>query len=520
VAVDSTHLYFGINDQTDSYVESVNLQGEESVLRPVADSVIRGLALDSGHLYWADQREGGTIGRIDLGLSLAGMEKAFLDVGGQPVGLAVSGDHLVWSNNGEARPNPGSDLYRFTAQGTAGCQEARGCLADLTADPTDEDGAEVRGVLGTSPDGSYVYLVANADLDGSGEAEPGDCTGEEFSQQSGECDIYLLHEGSFSFVARVRTTSGPDTDANNWVPFPWGLSGSSTYDPRSSIVSADGRTLVYLSRGRLYRYTAGVGSTCVSCDPTGGEEGQTSYFGSLTYPNLRPTHVGVGSVQGHFASADGNRVFFESTAALVASDTDGEGGCPTVRVSQATGAPSCLDVYEWEAPGTGSCTEGGPAYSPRDGGCLYLISVGTESEPAFLADASSSGDDVFFFTRSRLVGQDTDGMRDVYDARVDGGLASQNPRPTPTCEAEGCRPAATPAPGFTAPPRFSGPGNPKAPSCKKGKVPRKGKCVKKAPKRCKKGKVRRKGRCVKKKAAHGKHHTNGHRHGQGRHGGR
>ena len=64
----------------------------------------------------------------------------------------------------------------------------------------------------------------------------------------------------------------------------------------------------------------------------------------------------------------------------------------------------------------------------QDGGCLYLISGGEEgSGPSCFGDASESGEDVFFFTAQRLVGQDHDQLVDVYDARVDGGLAAQDP---------------------------------------------------------------------------------------------
>lgn len=70
--------------------------------------------------------------------------------------------------------------------------------------------------------------------------------------------------------------------------------------------------------------------------------------------------------------------------------------------------------------------------------------------------------------------------------------------PGPVCEADGCKPAPAPAPGFESPqtPRFSGPGNGKPkPGCPKGKhkVKRHGKtrCVAKKQQKSKgKGKNR------------------------------
>ena len=143
----------------------------------------------------------------------------------------------------------------------------------------------------------------------------------------------------------------------------------------------------------------------------------------------------------------------------MAADTNGEAGCPSTSGSLQQ-YPSCLDTYEWEAQGTGSCTA---EEAIAEGGCLYLLSTGKGTEPALLADASASGDDAFLFSRARLVGQDQDELFDVYDARTEGGLAAQNqPPPPPPCENEGCKPTASPPPAGESPASasFQGPPNP------------------------------------------------------------
>ena len=68
------------------------------------------------------------------------------------------------------------------------------------------------------------------------------------------------------------------------------------------------------------------------------------------------------------------------------------------------------DVYEWERPGSGECTEGT--------GCVYLLSGGTSTAHSGFLDASENGDDVFIVTRAKLVGSDEDDLFDVYDVRV------------------------------------------------------------------------------------------------------
>ena len=101
-----------------------------------------------------------------------------------------------------------------------------------------------------------------------------------------------------------------------------------------------------------------------------------------------------------------------------------------------------------------------PPTAPLNEGCLYLISTGKSDSPSLFADASTDGSSVFFFTRSRLVGQDEDELQDVYDARIGGGLASQNPPPPNPCgSVESCHgPAQSPPTESTpATPDFHGP---------------------------------------------------------------
>lgn len=484
VALSATHLYFEHNDESDNFsaIHRVPLEGGKVEGSFVGEAGLRGIALDAGHVYWATQGEGGAIGRANL--ELEHVEKHFLTPAGKVEGLASDGPHLFWSVNAEAPGNPGNDLYRFEPSSRS--------LSDLTPGSSNEaeNGAQVRGVLGTSADGSYVYFAANADLDGpGGEAEAGNCTGRRFDRADGECNIYLYHDGEYKFVARVAMSRFFDSDAVNWLTKVESVFLTGSVTPKSSIVSADGHTLVFRStqaltpydnegEPELYRYHLGEGVSCVSCTPTGGSPAEAHYFSDQNLPNISPSRIGFGELQPRFASADGDRVFFATIAALVSYDTDGN-----------------ADVYEWEAPGKGTCSQGGPGYSPLNQGCIYLISQGSEDEPAFLAGASESGDDVFFFTRSSLVGQDGDGLVDAYDARVGGGLTSQNPISTPPCEAEGCKPEPTSPPDVQSPQQFSGPPNPEP------------------PKACPKGRVRKHGRCVAKKGKNHHKKKAGHRKG-------
>jgi hypothetical protein len=298
-------------------------------------------------------------------------------------------------------------------------------------------------------------------------------------------------------VARLDANKvGVNSDTSDWLP----KGGIGDQGGKTARVSADGSTVIFAS-GRqltaydnegtpeLYRYEVGdSGPSCISCNPSGEapvEPGVT--FANITLSTLVPSDF-VATLTRNL-SADGKRAFFQSTDPLVGADTNGVGGCPEEGTSQKK-TPSCQDVYEWEAEGSGSCKE-----DVQGGGCLYLISTGRSPQASFFADASASGRDVFISTAvPGLVRQDQDDLFDIFDAREGGGLAAQSQPPPPFCESgEACQGAAGQPPAFQTPgsTSFKGPGNPKpkatCPKPKKGAKAKKG-CGKKQHKKKHKGK--------------------------------
>jgi hypothetical protein len=426
----------------------------------------RGLAAAGDNLYWA-ARGGEAIGHavwLDASKSPTTPEEEFIKLNGGPSGIAIDAKYIYWSTDGETLPSPGNDLYRFDSDGNGG-----GSLSDLTPDPTTENGAEVQGVVAISKDGTRVYFTANADLDGSGEGKAGNCVSP-LRLAEGQCNLYLWSQGEgVKLIARLNADGNSLlSDAINWAPTTTGVSSGSAFQ-KTAFSSDDGKTLLFRSQEQLsgfsnkgvpelYRYREGQPIACVSCNPT-GESSSSFTLGSLKPSALRAAEPA--SLASRNLSADGNRAFFETADALVSSDTNGLDGCPPVGATLQAFA-ACRDVYEWEAPGSGSCTESPPSYSPANGGCLYLISTGKDDYPSFFADASTNGNDVFFFTRQGLVGQDKDELLDVYDAKVGGGIAAQNSLPAVTCEStEACHGPvpAPPSEGSPTSQAFVGPGN-------------------------------------------------------------
>jgi hypothetical protein len=371
------------------------------------------------------------------------------------------------SNTGGADDSP--DLYEYDTSTRT--------LTDLTpSDPVvNPRGAAVGGVLGVSKDGSYIYFAAGGILgDGSSRgATEGDCP--ETAGKNGACNIYVWHEGVTSFIAHLSAgLTEPNGLIGNYAPA-GDHQGPET--AHSSRLSADGRVLLFSSTDDLqgyeaaghvefYRYEFGSGQspTCVTCNPTGAPARSDSTLSSV---NSGAISLILQAYNTRNLSEDGERVFFESDERLVAADTN-----------------DVKDVYEWEAPGTpgGTCTT-----VEADGGCIYLISSGTSPEPSYFGDADVQGDNAFFFTAQSLVAQDTDSLRDIYDARVGGGLPGQNETAGAGCaQATACRGALTTELGQASPgtSTFLGPGN---------------KSAKTTAKPCTKTHVRRHGRCMRKK---------------------
>ena len=256
---------------------------------------------------------------------------------------------------------------------------------------------EVQGVLGASADGSRVYFVSKEEIGGSG--------------TPGENNLYLWTQGAgFKFVATGDI----------------GSSGNSRVTP-------DGMHLAFQMDEEVYLYSAASGElACASCKPSGEPATQPSYIISgpaIVYGRL-PRNL----------SDDGRYLFFTTDEAKVPRDTNNLG-----------------DVYVYDA----ARGELG-LISPGTDVCGAVCGNVPENTNNPFGDASASGNDVFFITREPLVPTDVDTeIIDIYNARVNGGLASQNPPPEqPPCTGQGCRgETSTPSLAGAASAGFVGKGN-------------------------------------------------------------
>ncbi len=141
-----------------------------------------------------------------------------------------------------------------------------------------------------------------------------------------------------------------------------------------------------------------------------------------------------------------------------------------------------------------------PQPGPKDiyeyhDGQVSLLSTGHSPTSDEQPTITPSGRDVFFTSTEGILPQDSDGLKSLYDARIEGGFRAAAVEEG-GCNGDSCQgpPSVPNLLGAGASATFSGLGNP-APAASTPVVKPKAKAK---PKACKKGYVRKKGKCVKK----------------------
>ncbi len=317
----------------------------------------------------------------------------------------------------------GYKLYRWELAGAPGHR-----LTDLTVDEEPGDGEEPGAVdiFGASDNGDTVYFFSKGQIVAGKPAAGG---------------IYRW----------IWNGGSPSVDFLG--PYNYGDFGNdSNLSGRHVRVTPDGQYLLIETSAAirpafdrdtdfdLYRWGPADGWMCVSCQVPG-----VPSAGSLDRDVIwtNPYDVLITQEPEASISDDGRHVFFTTPDALVPADVNGEVSCPKPVGGSSFRVYQCDDVYEWTD------------------GTLSLVSSGTGAEPSVLIGATHSARDVFFMTRNRLVGWDSDDGIDIYDARIGGGFPEPPPQP-PTCEGESCRGQGTSTPGVTGAGTavFESPGNP------------------------------------------------------------
>lgn len=379
-----------------------------------------------------------TVAQVQAALeALSNVGTGNVTVSGGPGGAGGSTPYLVTFTGGLA----GVDVMRMSADGSAlsgGAASATVAVTtpvrNLTLLAVTSPNPVGSGVLGASADGHRLYFVTD-----DKQLVPG-------APPVTQAAIYYWQDadgtpgGTLSFVGDVAGNDLPTND--NYALW----NGA----PKTARVTPDGRYLAFeVSDGsglaqkydqsqclggsagnpnitgngcsEVYVYRADGSSltapdlVCASCNPSGAPASASAWIditSSSASATAFTTHLA------HALSDDGRYVFFSTLEGLVSQDTNGK-----------------FDAYEYDTT-TGQ---------------VHLLSSGTDPYDSYFLDASADGHDVYFVTRRRLVGWDTDTANDMYDARVEGGFAE--PAKVSNCAGDGCQgapgapPAALVAPG-------------------------------------------------------------------------
>ncbi len=339
------------------------------------------------------------------------------------------------------------DLYLYDFNNSAGHHFVQ-VSGGGAGDPTPGSGANVAGVVRTSPDGSHAYFVASGVLTTT-------------PNSSGQVAT-IGAPNLYAFSRDAAHPAGSTKFVGTLLPADSGL-WSIVDVRRQARTSPDGDFLVFATKAALTPDDLDASSDVYRYDATSGQLLRLSIgepgFPASSNGNTPGKEAGVSTIAGYVQngamasvnqyanpiSDDGSRVIFATNEQLQADDVN-----------------NGPDIYLWNEGSVSMISDG------RD-----TSREGAPWETAQTAAISASGDDIVFSTRAQVLGPDTDELLDVYDAKVDGGLP-YTPPPPPCVSVEACHGSAAADPTSATPgsATFTGPGN-SVPAKKKPKKPKK-----------------------------------------------
>lgn len=372
-------------------------------------------------------------------------------------GASASGEKVFFTTVQQltnADTDTTADLYEYDFAAPPGHNILQ-LSAGGAGDPTPGAGAEVQGVVGTSPAGARVYFVARGVLTTT-------ANGLGQSAVSHADNLYGVdtETGETKFVAELCSGAGV-SGATADAACPTAMSDSAVWEDetanrRPAQLTPNGRYLVFDTSAHLapedvndaqavYRYDFQTGElTWVSHAATGFASGNEGRNATIAATPVKGDGSELDVEDWDRAiSEDGQDIVFSTAERLQADDDNGGSGpssCEMTKFTVSEETAGC-DVYEWH------------------NGVVSMISDGRDPKGSGAPVISASGRDIFFFTHTQLVGQDTDALQDLYDARIDGGFPA--PTPESSCAGEACQGAPSTAPTFSAPgtQSFTGGGN-------------------------------------------------------------
>ena len=250
-------------------------------------------------------------------------------------------------------------------------------------------------------------------------------------------NLYLRQAGTTTFIAALPT----EADRCNWTTYclTARVSQSGAYlafDSFASLTGSDNQPVRSNACSPLtaiasspcpetFRYAADVGAagelTCASCNPSGAPPASASAWSVIEQAGRQAGQSFTTHLSDNVSNS--GEVFFDTMERLLPADRN-----------------ETWDVYQYD---------GGEGESAQ----LHLISSGESEQPSLFMNATSDGSNLFFVTSQALLRDDTRSDFDLYDARVNGGFATQDEAiQPPSCEStEAClAPLSEPPAEFSA----------------------------------------------------------------------
>ncbi len=330
-----------------------------------------------------------------------------------PGSTCSAAPHLYMRENGSKTVDIGA--FRFGAANAGGTElllEAPGS-------------GEIKYFLYDTGSASLKQIFSSPSLEPTAHAAA-DLGAVYFRQANGDLYRYDTAAESLTYLLRIHISASGSAGAGEVTP------DGQFYYFQGSVPGVAGveQAFLYDNRERVVE--------CLSCaSPTDSEPALGSYFPD--HPSdLGQAFASNGVPSRTFVSDDGDYAFFDTPAALIPADGDGEVTPDPVAGAelQADEISPSSDVYEWRGAGVQECE------APQ--GCLSLITNGRGGFLNLLLGATPDGQNVYIYTRSELTGLDNDNSGDIYDARVDGGFPPAPARPVECDGAECSTPQANP----------------------------------------------------------------------------
>jgi hypothetical protein len=440
------------------------------------NNVANPISSDGSRIFFTDQCRGQLFARVDNGEatqhtveisepSSAACPKCNTDPATQrgAVFLGASEDgSKVFFYTEQPLLNGSGGLYEYNFNSLPG----RPVVTQISPGPLPalNDSQTVGGTrIVISPDGSHVYFLSNLVLteapapDVQGLDNAGHPVTSEAVAQPGGDNLYdyeqdtTYPDGHIAFVAPINPsdTASSEEAAFNTTPdgriLVLNVRSDLTSDDTSSAAqvfeyNSAADSMVRVSHGEGGYNDNGNGAVASATIAVAGKE-ESRFDPSSYYEHLT-------------VSANGEYVYFQSPYALT---PDALNLVPVGLVFGGSGAgePAYAEnVYEYHT---------GHVYLVSDGQDLSSHNV----SQVHLLGTDMSGRDLFFETTDQLVPQDTDSNKDIYDARVEGGIV---PLPAPpSCSGDSCQGQLNPAPVLLSPgSEFQAGGNLPLPAAKRG----------------------------------------------------